>query len=56
MPRESCQIILRDVIAKVIQEEERVKVGCVTEAEGSAQMHAGALERRFGLNEAFYGT
>jgi hypothetical protein len=56
MPWEPCQIILRNVIAEIVEEEKWIKVGCVAEAERAAQMHAGAFERRFGLNEAFYWT
>ena len=49
MPREARQVILRNVVAEVVEEQERVEVGCVAEAERAAQMHARAFEGRLGL-------
>src|SRR5258705_3516753 len=40
MPRKARGIIFRHVIAKIVQKEKRIKVGCITEAECAAQMHA----------------
>src|SRR5215475_6710926 len=51
MPREPSEVILGNVVAKVVEEEKRIKVGCVAESKGSAKVHSGTFERRFGLNE-----
>src|SRR5205814_214330 len=53
MPRETCEVILRNVVAEVIQQEERVEVGRVAEAEGSTQMHAGPFTSGLGFNQSF---
>src|SRR5215471_3712049 len=51
VPRESCQIVLGNVIAKVVEQQERVEIRCVAEAKGAAQMHSGAFESGFGSAE-----
>ena len=56
MPRESGQIILRDIIAKIIEQEERVELGRVAEAERAAQMHARAFEGWLGLDQPLNGS
>ncbi len=56
MPGKSGEIVLGDVIAKIVEQEERIEVVGVAEAEGAAQMHAGAFERGLGLDQALYGT
>src|SRR6266852_3951649 len=42
VPREPRQIILGNVIAEVVEEEERVEVGCVAESERAAQVYTRA--------------
>jgi hypothetical protein len=39
----SPQIILRDIVAEVVEQEERIEVGSISKAEGTAQVHARAL-------------
>ena len=56
VPGETGQVILRDVIAEVIEEEERVEVGRVAEAERAAQVHACAFERRLGPDQPLDGS
>ena len=61
MPRCGCHgkpasIIFRNVIAKIVQKEKRIEVGSVAEAERAAQMHARAIARRFGSNQALHRT
>ena len=53
MPREARQVLLRHIVAEVVEQQERVEVGGVAEAERAAQMHAGAFESRLGFNEPF---
>jgi hypothetical protein len=40
MPRKTSKIVLRDVIAEIIEQEERVNVVGVFEAECAAQMNS----------------
>ncbi len=47
MPGESGQIILRDIVAEIVQKKERIEVFCVSKTEGSAKMHSRTFERRF---------
>src|SRR6266704_929912 len=51
MPGEAGEIIFRNVIAKVIQQKERVEFRSVSEAERAPQMHAGPFTRRLGFNQ-----
>ena len=53
MPRKSRQVILRHIVAKIVEQEKRVEVGGIAEAEGSPQMHTSALESRFRKCEPF---
>lgn len=53
MPRKTRGAIFRNVIAKIVQKEKRVEFGRVAEAECATQMHACAVARRFGFDEAF---
>src|ERR1700730_9118541 len=53
VPREACKIIVRNVIAEVVQEKEWVEVGRIAKPERAAQVYASAFERRLGLDESF---
>src|SRR6476660_612745 len=56
MPRESREVVLRVVVAKVIEEQKRIVVFRVAESERSAELNACAFHRRTGLNDASYCT
>jgi hypothetical protein len=56
VPREPSQIILGNVVAEIVQEKEWIEVGCIAESESAAKMHAGAFERRLGLDESLNGS
>src|SRR5258708_2951072 len=56
VPRKSRQIVLGNVIAEVVQKEERVEVGCVAECKRGAQVHGRALEGWLGLNQSLNGS
>src|SRR6267378_177194 len=56
MPWEARQVVLRNIVAEVIEQEERVEVLGGAEAECAAQMHTGAFEGRLGLDEPLYGS
>src|ERR1051326_1947150 len=52
VPRESSQVILWIVVAEIVQQQERVKVGSVAKAECAPQMDAGSFNGRFGFNQS----
>src|SRR5262249_28889921 len=56
MPGETGEIILRPVVAEVVQQQERIGLFCVAEAESTTQLHTGAFNCRLGLDDAFDGT
>jgi hypothetical protein len=55
MPRESRQIILWNIIPEIIEQEERIEVVCVSEAERSPQMYARSFEGWLGFYETLDG-
>src|SRR5580698_9020399 len=55
MPRKAGQVILRDVVAEVVQQQERVELRRVAEAERAPQMHPGAFPGWFGFNQTLHG-
>ena len=56
MPGKAGEIVLWDVIAEVVEQQEWVEVGGVAKAEGAAKMHSSAFERGLGLNEPLDGS
>ena len=56
MPRESGEVVLGDVVAEVVEEQERIEILGVAEAERAAQMDSGAFERGLGLDKALDGS
>ena len=53
MPRKSRQIVFRNIVAKIVQQEERVELFCISETECAAEVHAGTLESRFRFDNPF---
>jgi len=53
MPRESGQIVGRVVVPKIVEQEERIVLGGVTEPERAAELHARAFHRGLRLDGAF---
>ena len=47
MPREAGQIVLRNVVTEIVQQEKRIEVFCVSKAERPAKMDSRTFERRF---------
>src|SRR5262245_63117450 len=43
MPRESGAIVLRALVAEIVEQQERIEVAGIAEAEGTAQLHPGPL-------------
>src|SRR6185312_10142878 len=47
MPWETSQVIRRDIIAKIVQQQKRIEITGIAETERSPQMYTCAFERRF---------
>src|SRR5262249_2792729 len=47
MPGKTGEVILRNLVAKIVEQQKRIVVGGLAEGERTAKMHAGAFERRF---------
>ena len=56
MPREAREILFGIVVAEVVQQQERIELLGVAEAEGAAQMHARSFERGLGLDDLLHRT
>ena len=56
MPGKALEVVVGYVVAEVVEEQERIDVVGLTEAEGAAQMHAGALHRGRGGDVALDGS
>jgi len=56
VPRKSGEVIGRYIIAKIVEQQERIKILGIAEAEGAPQMDARAFNRRFRLDDVFDGT
>ena len=48
-------ILIGLIVAEIVEQQERIKFPSVAEAEGAAQMHAGALDRGLGRDDALDG-
>ena len=53
MPRKTGKIVLWNVVAKVVEQQERIELFGVAETECAAQMDAGAFHGWLRLNESF---
>src|SRR2546423_1919432 len=49
MPGDACEIGIRVVVAKIVEQEKRIELRRAAEPEGALQLHARSLERRFRL-------
>src|SRR5213594_775864 len=56
VPGEPREVILRVLVAKVVEQEERIELLGVAEAESAAQPHAGALDGRLCLHNTLDGS
>jgi hypothetical protein len=56
MPRESGEVILGMLVAKIVEQEERIKVLRLAEAECALQLYAGAFESWRRVQYLFDGT
>src|SRR6266849_8827507 len=56
VPWKTFEIILGNVVAKIVEKKEGIEVGGVAETERAAQVNARAFERWFGLDQSFHGS
>ncbi len=56
VPGEARQVIRRQVIAKIVEQQKRIEVGRVAESKRAAQVHAGSFDRRLGLDQPLDGS
>ena len=56
VPRESRQIIGGPIITKIVEQQKRIGLPRIAEAEGAPQLDAGALDGGLRLHNAFDGT
>ena len=56
MPREPGEVILRVLVAEVIEQQKRIELVGVAETEGTAELHTGALESGTRLDDSFDRT
>ena len=54
MPWESRPVVVRVVVAKIVQQEKRIEILRLAEAEGALQLDACALDGRLRLNDLFH--
>ena len=54
MPRKTGEIILRNIIAEIVEQKKWIKLFCVSESECSAQMHPRAFQSRLRLNQSLH--
>ena len=55
MPGKSGPIVLRPIVAEVVEQEEGIELARLPEAEGAPQLHARAFDRGFGFDDALHG-
>jgi len=53
---ESGEIVLRNIVAEVVEQQEWVKLGSASEPESAAKMHSGAFASWLGFDQPLYGT
>src|SRR5579862_1867825 len=56
MPREPRQVVLGDIVAEIIEQQEWIEIRCIAKSEGPPQVNAGSFPGGLGLHEPFNGT
>src|SRR6185437_12166454 len=56
MPREAGAVVVRPVVAKVVEQKEGIEIVGFAEAEGAPQLDAGALRGGLRLDDALHGA
>ena len=53
VPREPREVVIGVLVAKIVEQQKRIELGRVAEAERALQPDAGAFERRLGVKHLF---
>ena len=56
MPGKAGEIVVGTVVAEIVEQQERIELAGVAEAEGAAQLDAGAFDGGLGLDDALDGS
>src|SRR5687767_14869272 len=56
VPRKPRDVVVGVVVAEIVEQEKRIEVGGVAKTEGTAQVDAGAFERRHRFGDVFDGA
>src|SRR2546423_6878190 len=56
MPRKPGEIVVGVFAAEIVEQQERIEIARVAEAEGAAELHAGAFESGFGFDDALHSS
>ena len=56
MPGEARPVVVRTVVAEVVEQQERIELCRIAEAEGAAQFHARSLHGRLRLDDVLHGS
>ena len=56
MPGEAGEIVLRVVVAEIVEQQKRIGLGSLAETKGAAQLDAGAFHGGRRLRDAFHGS
>src|SRR5579871_431044 len=54
MPRKAGEVILRNIVTKIVQKQEGIELGRLSESKCTPQMHPGALQGGLSLNQSLY--
>jgi hypothetical protein len=54
MPWEPRSVVVRVVVAEIVQQQEWIEILGFAKTEGALQFDAGALDGRFGVNDLLY--
>ncbi len=56
MPRESCLVVVRVVVAEIVQEQKGIEILGFAKPEGTLQLYAAALDGGLRLNDLLHGA
>ena len=56
MPGEAGEIIRRILVTEIVEQQERIELVGLAEAEGALELDAGALDGGLGFKDLFHGT
>ena len=56
MPGKAGQVIVRNIVAEIVEQQERIEIGCVAKTECAPEMNARAFQGGFGFDELLDGS